>query len=78
MLIADVSGAKELVEDQMAGAIIPRDPVQIARNIAEYYSSPTKLLSASLAARRKVEQNFNWDKIADRTMHLYQTIQSRR
>ncbi len=76
ILISDVSGAKELVGDQMAGAIIPRDPIQIAQLINEYYASPAKLRSASQAARNKVEQSFNWDKIAERTMHLYRIMQA--
>jgi glycosyltransferase involved in cell wall biosynthesis len=71
VLISDVSGAKELVGDQRSGAIIRRDPAEIARTVLDYRSTPSKLLTSSFAARLQVETEFNWDTITQRTLALY-------
>ncbi|HBJ34810.1 MAG TPA: glycosyltransferase family 1 protein [Planctomycetaceae bacterium] len=74
VLMSDVSGADELVGDGTCGAIIRRDPEHIAQMILAFRRDPIRMRAASLAARARVEQQFNWDRIASQTLDVYRSI----
>lgn len=71
VLMSNVSGADELVGDGSCGAIIRRDPEHIAQMIQSFRRDPRRMRVASLAARARVEQQFNWDRIASQTLAVY-------
>jgi glycosyltransferase involved in cell wall biosynthesis len=76
VLMTDVSGAKELIGDGLAGRLISREPTVVANAILSYRRSPENLQEASLAARKRVESQFSWDVISDTTLKIYDRVLS--
>lgn len=65
------SGIPELIENKVSGLLAPeRDPTTLAAHIAEMYRHPHEVLVRAKAARRKVEQEFDLDKLNDQLGEL--------
>ncbi len=78
VLMPAVSGAAELIGSNQTGTIIRRDPEHIAEVIMEYFRSPAKVAEVGMAARRLVEERFNWDAITDATLAVYRSLLQQR
>jgi UDP-glucose:(heptosyl)LPS alpha-1,3-glucosyltransferase len=78
VLMPDVSGAKELVGDNVAGTFIRRDPKDIAHQVCRFLSDRTLLLETSRRARQRVEELFQWDRVTSETLKIYQKVVGRR
>jgi glycosyltransferase involved in cell wall biosynthesis len=71
VLMPNVSGAAELLGNGKTGMVIERNCQAIADAVMLYFRSPEKVFAAGAAARKLVEQRFNWDVITDATLDVY-------
>jgi glycogen(starch) synthase len=75
---AGVSGMREIVvccgDDQCGFHIDPSNPTDIAWGITSALESPEKRKWLGKNGRRRVLDEFTWDKIAERTLELYEQI----
>ncbi len=74
VIMSDASGAVDLLGDGDCGAILPRDPIAIADKINEYRRDPELLARHGRNARAKVERDFSWDGIANKTLEVYEQL----
>jgi starch synthase len=81
-------GIPEVVEDGVTGRLVPidqvddgtgtpRDPerfvADLAATLTEVTSDPAKAREMGIAGRRRAQDHFSWDTIADRTMEVYES-----
>jgi starch synthase len=81
-------GIPEVVEDGVTGRLVPidqlddgtgtpRDPerfvADLAATLTEVVSDPGKAREMGDAGRRRAQDHFSWDAIADRTMEVYES-----
>ncbi|MEM3627120.1 MAG: glycosyltransferase family 4 protein [Candidatus Bathyarchaeia archaeon] len=75
---AGVSGMREVVlccgEEQCGFHINPSNPADIAWGINSALESPEKMKWLGKNGRRRVLEEFTWDKIAEKTLALYEGI----
>ncbi|MGE5572443.1 MAG: glycogen synthase [Bacteroidota bacterium] len=70
-----VGGILEVVVDGETGFLVaPGDPQALARAINTLLANPELARSFGKAGRRRVEANFSWDSIAQRTRDLYSEL----
>jgi glycosyltransferase involved in cell wall biosynthesis len=74
VVMCDISGAHELLGDGQGGMIVSRDAWGLAKAIDDYASSEELRMRHGMAARAKVEREFTWDLIAQRTECFYQRL----
>ena len=82
-------GIHEVVDDGVTGRLVPIDQVDdgtgtpidperfvhdLARVLTEVVTDPTRARAMGEAGRRRVEEHFAWDSIADRTEALYRRL----
>ena len=82
-------GIPEVVDDGVTGLLVPIDQVQdgtgtptdpetfvsdLARALTDVVTDPERAAAMGVAARRRVEDHFAWDAIADRTLAVYETV----
>jgi len=71
-VVADVEGSSLIVETGVSGFIVERDPEHFAEKIIELLKDPVLCREMSLAARRKIEIDFNSARTARNLYSLYQ------
>jgi glycosyltransferase involved in cell wall biosynthesis len=78
---AGVSGMREIVvccgEEQCGYHIDPNNPTDIAWGINSALENPEKKKWLGKNGRRRVLEEFSWDKIAERTIEIYSQITKR-
>ena len=75
----DVAGAKELVEDQQTGFIVPQQAHEkLADRITSLLDNPEKRMIMGLAGRRRVEEHFSFSQRLRRIEGLYEEIVNKR
>jgi glycosyltransferase involved in cell wall biosynthesis len=78
---AGVSGMREIViacgEEQCGYHINPSNPADIAWGITSTLESPGKIKWLGQNGRRRVLNEFTWDKIAEKTLALYEQVMKR-
>jgi len=68
-------GIPELVDHGVTGILVPpRDSNALTRAIVDLLSNPEKRRQMGAAARRKIDQELNWDGIAEQTLAIYREI----
>jgi alpha-maltose-1-phosphate synthase len=74
-----VGGIPEVVVDGETGRLVgPDDAAALGRTLREALADPERARRMGEAGRRRVEAQFSWDRIADRTMTVYgEAIDSR-
>lgn len=74
-----VGGIPEIIEDGASGILVePRNPEQLAGQIARLLEDPAERRRLGIAARERVERHFSWDAIAGRTLEVYERVLARR
>jgi glycosyltransferase involved in cell wall biosynthesis len=78
VIVTRAGSLPELVEDGESGFVIPaRNPEALRTKIELLMSDPPLRLRMGLAARKRVEGLFTWDKAAERGLEFYQTLLDR-
>ena len=75
MVLSDVGGFRELVEEHGAGRLVPPgDPAALAEAIGELLADPAERERLAQRARAAAEGPFSWDSIAERTLGVYREV----
>ena len=70
-----VGGIKEVVVDRETGFLVPPgDSVKLGRAITRLLEDPKLAARMGRAGRKRVLQQFTWDRIARKTLKLYRTL----
>jgi D-inositol-3-phosphate glycosyltransferase len=73
-----VGGITFTIQDGLTGLLVPpRDPDALAVRLQELLANPALCERMGLAARRRVEQEFTWPTVAQRTAALYDSLLGR-
>jgi glycosyltransferase involved in cell wall biosynthesis len=74
VVASHVSGMPLAIEDGVSGRLVPeRDPAAIAAAVVEILTDPERARRLGAAARRRVEEELNWDAVAGIHDRLYRT-----
>jgi UDP-glucose:(heptosyl)LPS alpha-1,3-glucosyltransferase len=73
ILATKVNGTEELIRDGYNGFFIKRNPLDIAEKI-RILSEDKKLLKNMGRNARKTAEKYSWDKIAERTIKVYEEL----
>jgi len=75
VIAPNTGGLKEIIEDGLQGFLIDgRDPRKYADACMKLYGDRKLLNAMGAAARRKIEREFSFDKMAARYYEMYKTI----
>lgn len=74
VMMADISGARELLGDGRGGAIVERSAAAISAVMIEWVNHPELRQRMGIESRKKVERDFHWDRIADQTERFYERL----
>jgi glycosyltransferase involved in cell wall biosynthesis len=75
MVLSDVGGFRELVEDHGAGRLVPPgDPGALAEAISALLADPSERERMAERARVAAAGPYSWDSIAERTMAVYEEV----
>ncbi len=74
VVVSRVGGLKEIVTPDVGFLVEPRNPGDIASKLAILLSNPELRKEMGKNARRRVEENFTWDKIADDYNKFYDEV----
>jgi glycosyltransferase involved in cell wall biosynthesis len=67
-----VGGLPELVVDGVTGFLVPpNDPAALAARISQLLSQPELARTMGQASRRRIEERFTWDGVAQRCLEAY-------
>jgi glycosyltransferase involved in cell wall biosynthesis len=78
MVLSDVGGFRELVEEHGAGRLVPPGDVPaLAEAIGELLADPAERERLAQRARAAAEGPFSWDSIAERTLAVYREVLAR-
>jgi len=67
-----VGGIPEVVVDGETGRLVPPgDPAALAAAVTDVVADPERAARFGRAGRQRVEAEFSWDRIADRTLGVY-------
>ena len=72
MVASRVGGIPEVVVDGETGRLVePGDVAALGQALRETLADPARARRMGEAGRRRVEAQFSWDRIAERTMTVY-------
>ena len=75
MVLSDVGGFREVVEDHGAGRLVPPgDPAALASAIGELLADPAERELLAERARAAATGPYSWDSIAQRTLAVYEEV----
>jgi glycosyltransferase involved in cell wall biosynthesis len=75
MVLSDVGGFRELVEEQGAGRLVPPgDPDALAGAISALLADPAERERLAERSRAAASGPYSWDSIAERTMTVYEEV----
>jgi glycosyltransferase involved in cell wall biosynthesis len=75
MVLSDVGGFREVVEDEGAGRLVPPgDPDALAAAIGELLARPQERTLLERHAAEAAAGPYSWDRIAGRTLALYEEV----
>jgi glycosyltransferase involved in cell wall biosynthesis len=77
MVLSDVGGFRELVQDHGAGMLVPPDdPGELAATIGRLLADPGERTALEERAAAAAAGPFSWDRIAEQTANLYEQVRS--
>jgi glycosyltransferase involved in cell wall biosynthesis len=75
MVLSDVGGFRELVEDQGAGRLVPPgDPAALAQAIGELLADPAERARLAERAQAAAAGPYSWESVAARTLDVYREV----
>jgi glycosyltransferase involved in cell wall biosynthesis len=75
MVLSDVGGFREVVEDHGAGRLVPAgDPHALAQTIGSLLADPAEREQLAQRARAAAAGPYSWDSIAQRTLAVYEEV----
>jgi glycosyltransferase involved in cell wall biosynthesis len=75
MVLSDVGGFSETVEDHGAGRLVPPgDSTALAAAIRELLADPEERARLERLAAAAAAGPYSWDRIAERTLALYEQV----
>jgi glycosyltransferase involved in cell wall biosynthesis len=74
MVLSDVGGFREVVEDHGAGRLAEPQPAALAAAIAELLADPGERERLAERARAAAAGPYSWDSIAQRTLAVYEEV----
>jgi glycosyltransferase involved in cell wall biosynthesis len=69
-----INGTEDFIVPGETGAFVKHDPADIAVVLDRLMSDPQRLAEMGKAARRRVEQEYTWDRVTDMTEAVYQEL----
>lgn len=69
-----INGTEDFIQPGINGEFVQPDPDHIASVLTPLLAAPETLRAMGERARAIVEQNYNWDRVADLTEEAYKTI----
>jgi glycosyltransferase involved in cell wall biosynthesis len=75
-VVATAVGAlPEVLGTERTGELVPpRDPRALARAVLKLQADPEERRKMGLRGRKRVEEFFTWEKVAERTLNVYQEL----
>lgn len=77
IVAAQINGTEDFIEPGVTGEFAAHDPTSIGAVLDSLVSQPEKLAQMGSAARRKVEEGYTWDRVADMSEQTYSEFVSR-
>jgi glycosyltransferase involved in cell wall biosynthesis len=75
MVLSDVGGFREMVEDHGAGRLVPPgDSTALAAAISELLAAPAERARLERLAAEAAAGPYSWDRIAERTLAVYEEV----
>lgn len=75
MVLSDVGGFRELVDDHGAGRLVPAgDPGALAAAISELLDRPDERARLAVNARAAAAGAYSWERVAEQTIELYREV----
>jgi glycosyltransferase involved in cell wall biosynthesis len=72
VVASGVGGILEVVQDGITGFLVePARPAELAEKIRRLLDDPSLARTMGMAGRRRVEERFSWDSVAERTERVY-------
>jgi glycosyltransferase involved in cell wall biosynthesis len=77
IVATNIGGIPEIITNGIEGILVePRNNMQLADAILHMFSDSSKRRRLGINARKKVEREFTWEKIAAKTLKLYKSMTS--
>ncbi|MDR9365949.1 MAG: glycosyltransferase family 4 protein [Balneolaceae bacterium] len=73
-IVTSISGAVDLIDEQENGIFTDRNEESVKNAIREYYTDAEKLRNHSLAARKKIVDNYSNEKILNEHLQLFEKL----
>jgi glycosyltransferase involved in cell wall biosynthesis len=78
-VVSRVGGMPEIVADGDTGLVVPPDdPHALGDAVASLLEDPVRRVAMGEAGRRRAEEAYDWDAVADRFLALYEDVVRRR
>jgi glycogen(starch) synthase len=75
VVVSDTGGLSEIVDHEVSGVkVYPNNPESLAWGIAKVLLDPSFANYIRENAYRKVQEKYNWEKIAQQTKHIYEGV----
>jgi len=69
-----IPAVSEVISDGVDGLLVEQNANQIAERICHLLLNPELMQRMGIAGRRKVEERYTWEKLAERTIAVYQKV----
>ena len=69
-----INGTEDFIVPGETGEFVKHDPADIAAVLERLVSNPERLAEMGKAARRRVEQEYTWDRVTDMTEAVYKEV----
>ena len=66
----------QVIDDGVDGLLATQDPDELAESIVWLLNSPREAQKMGQAGRQKVDQRYEWDRLARATLRIYETAAS--
>lgn len=74
-IVSNAASLPELVQHEISGLVVPpNEPELIRGGIQSLREQPLLWTAMSLAARRRVETEFTWERVVDRCLNAYELL----